>query len=209
MHKCSIFTGGEIKDLSFIDEIAVKKTFVICADSGYLYAKRLGIKPDLLIGDYDSLGYVPYDVENVIRFPSEKDDTDLMLAVKEALKYNCDDIDIYGALGGRFDHTFSNVQALGFLSLHNINARIISDNDEITLLNPGKYTFERRENFSLSLFAYSDIVEGLCIKGTKYPADNITLTNSFPLGMSNCVTDEKAEISFTTGRLLAVQSKIN
>lgn len=209
MGKCSIFTGGVIKDLSFINVNSVKNTFVICADSGYLYAKELKIEPDLLIGDYDSLGYVPEEVKNTISFPSEKDDTDLMLAVREALKHGYDSIDIYGALGGRFDHTFSNIQTLGFIALHNVKARILSDSEEISLLNPGKYTFDQRADFSLSLFAYSDIVEGLCIKGAKYPADKITLTSSFPLGMSNCIIEKTAEISFEKGRLLAIQSKIN
>lgn len=207
MNKCTVFTGGEMKDLSFVDIESVKKTFVICADSGYLYAEKLGVKPDVVIGDYDSLGFAPDLKNDVFTFPIEKDDTDLMLAIKHALKLGYKDIDIYGALGGRFDHTFGNIQALGYISSMNANARILSENEEISLLNPGKYVVSERDGYSLSLFAYSDVVKNYCINGVKYPADT-TLTNCFPLGISNKILEEKAEISFTEGRLLMVQSKI-
>ena len=207
MGRCTIFTGGIIEDLSFVDRESVEDSFVICADSGYLYAKKLGIKPDLVIGDYDSLGFTP-DEESIFTFPVEKDDTDLMLAVKEALKRGHETIDIYGALGGRFDHTFGNVQALGYIAEHSAKGRILSENEQIELLNPGEYTLLKREGYSLSLFAYSDRVENLCISGVKYPA-NTTLTNAFPLGVSNMITEDKAIMSFTKGRLLVVQSKID
>ena len=208
MKKCTIFTGGEMNDLSIVDVKAVRNTFVICADSGYLYAKRLSITPDLLIGDYDSLGFKPEIDGELITFPVEKDDTDLMLAVKEALRRGYDDVDIYGALGGRLDHTFSNIQSLGYLCKKGAVGRMISENEELTVLEAGEYVIPKREGFSLSLFAYSDNVKGLCISGTKYTAENALLENTFPLGMSNEIVDEQAKISFTSGRLLVIQSKM-
>ena len=208
MSRCTIFTGGEIKELTFIDIAAVEKSFVICADSGYLYAEKVGINPDIVIGDYDSLGFVPDSTSDTFTFPREKDDTDLMLAVKEALTRGYCNIDIYGALGGRFDHTFGNIQALGYIAAHNGQGRIISETEEITLLNPGEYNVEKRDGYSLSLFAYSDEVENYCINGVKYPTFT-TLNNCFPLGISNKILDSRAEISFTKGRLLMVQSKID
>ena len=207
MCRCTIFTGGIIENLSFIDVKSVEESFVICADSGYLYAKELGLKPDLVIGDYDSLGFTP-DEESIFTFPVEKDDTDLMLAIKEALKRGYDNIDIYGGLGGRFDHTLGNIQALGYLAEHNAKGRILSDNEQIEVLNPDEYVFKKKEGWSLSLFAYSEKVENLCISGVKYPAKT-TLTNTFPLGVSNMITDSTATISFTDGRLLMVQSKLD
>lgn len=207
MDKCTVFTGGEIIDLTFIDAKAVSETFVVCADSGYVYANKLGITPDVVIGDYDSLGFIPDTDSEIFTFPAEKDDTDLMLAIKEAMKRGYKDFDIYGALGGRFDHTFSNIQALAYISVHGGVGRIISEHEEIVLLVPGSYTFAKKDGYSLSLFSYTDVVEELDISGVKYSA-RTDLVNSFPLGISNVIIDEHAKISFTGGRLLVVQSEI-
>ncbi len=208
MADCSIFTGGKISDLSFIKTEKVKRTYIICADSGYNYAQNLGLNPDLILGDYDSLGFVPKVGCDVLSYPIEKDDTDLMLAVKEALSLGYKSIDIYGALGGRIDHTLGNIQALGYIAEHNGEGRILSDNDEIRLLNSGTYSIEKRSGFSLSLLAYSDKVCGLSINGVKYTAENVDISNTFPLGISNTITEKRAEISFNSGRLMVIQSRL-
>ena len=204
---CTIFTGGEIDDLSFIDVGKVKGSFIVCADSGYRYAKELGIKPDVVIGDYDSLGFIPDSNSEIFTFPKEKDDTDLMLAVKEALNRGYKYIDIYGALGGRFDHSFGNIQSLAYISNKGGIGRIITDREIITILNPSEFEVEYREGYSLSLFAYSDVVENYCIDGVKYETKS-DLLNFFPLGISNEILGEKATISFTKGRLLMIMSKL-
>lgn len=107
MNDCVIFTGGELDSPERLDKSIWKNAFVIAADSGYRYAEMLGIIPDLAMGDYDSLGYVPKNCGEVMTFPKEKDDSDLMLAIREALKRGYKNITVIGALGGRFDHTFS------------------------------------------------------------------------------------------------------
>lgn len=209
MCKCVVFTGGRIDDdLSFIDLNEVKRSFVICADSGYIYAEKIGVKPDIIIGDYDSLGFIPENIEEKFVFPKEKDDTDLLLAVKEAINRGYKNIDIYGAFGGRFDHMFSNIQALAFIAENNSVGNLISGSEIVTLLNPGNYEFKYKDNYSLSLFSYTDEVKGLTIKGTKYTTDNITLSSSFPLGISNIIINKKADISFIFGKLLVVRSKL-
>lgn len=209
MNRCVIFTGGKIDDdFSFIEKNNLKESFIICADSGYNYAEKLNIIPDIIVGDYDSLGFIPENIKEKLVFPVEKDDTDLMLAIKEAIKRGYKEIDIYGGFGGRFDHLFGNIQALAFIADHDAEGRLISEHEEVMILNPGKYRFKRRDNYSLSLFAYSDIVSGLSISGAKYTLCNAVLTSSFPLGASNIIVDEFAEISIKSGRLLAVQSKM-
>lgn len=204
---CTIFSGGEIDDLSFIDVQSIKDTFIICADSGYTYANKLEIKPDVVVGDYDSLGFIPDEENEIFTFPKEKDDTDLMLAIKEALKRGYKNINIYGALGGRFDHTFGNIQSLAYISSKGGTGKIITDREEISILNAGEYSIEKREGFSLSLFAFSDVVENYCINGVKYETKT-NLVNFFPLGISNEITGNKAEMSFTKGMLLMIQSKL-
>lgn len=206
MERCIIFTGG--KPEPYIpDGLDVNNAFVIAADKGYKCCKKLGVTPDLTIGDYDSLGYVPQECEH-IKYPKEKDDTDLMLAVKEAIYRGCSDITILCAMGGRLDHLFANIQSLAFIRSEGAWGRLLSVYEEVVLLTPGDYTFKKREGRSLSLFSYSDLVEGLTIRGVKYPTNDIQLSNLFPLGISNEILDDSAEISFDKGLLLVIRSKL-
>ena len=96
-----------------------------------------------------------------------------MLAAKEAVCRGYSDITILCALGGRADHLFANIQTLAFIRSEGAWGRILSAYEEITLLTPGDYTFKKREGFSLSVFAYSDLVEGLTLRGVKYPTNDI------------------------------------
>ncbi|MFA5659567.1 MAG: thiamine pyrophosphokinase, partial [Oscillospiraceae bacterium] len=105
MKKCAVLSGGEIADYSQIDVSQLKDCVIISADSGYYHAKALGLKTDYLIGDFDSIDFVPKDASEVIEFPSEKDDTDTMLAIKLALNLGFEDITIVGGLGKRLYHT--------------------------------------------------------------------------------------------------------
>ncbi len=208
MNDCVIFTGGELDNPQELDSSVWKDAFVIAADSGYRYTQMLGITPDLAMGDYDSLGYVPTNCGEVMTFPKEKDDSDLMLAIREALKRGYKNITIIGALGGRFDHTFSNIQSLGFIAKHGASGRIISADETITLLHPGEYSVQRDETRSLSLFAYTEKVSGLTVKGVKYPLENAEITSFFPIGLSNVITEDYAHISFKSGLLLMIFSRL-
>ena len=110
MKKCVIFAGGDFEIADFAERD--RGLFAICADGGYRHAESVGLKPDVFIGDFDSFdGLLPENIE-VHRSVPEKDDTDTMLAVKYAIENNFNYIIIYGGLGGRFDHTFANIQTL-------------------------------------------------------------------------------------------------
>ncbi|NLK70459.1 MAG: thiamine diphosphokinase [Clostridiales bacterium] len=205
MSECYIFSGSEILNYSVI-EIS-DDSYVICADAGYLHAKRLGIVPDCIIGDFDTFGgEIPKNIE-VIRYRAEKDDTDTMLAVKLALEKGYTDICIYGALGGRFDHTIANVQTLQYIYNHGRNGRIISDNDYIMLQGSGTRTYSRREGYYFSLLSISDKTDGITTEGLKYNLKNATLTSDFPLGVSNQILNEFATITVKNGLLLVIFSK--
>ena len=204
--KCVIFTGGEQE--AFLPEgVDTEGALIIAADSGYRGCRALGFTPALVLGDFDSLGEIPEDIGHTV-FPKEKDDTDLMLAVREALSRGCKDITILGAMGGRFDHTFANVQTLAFIAENGGRGRIVSTREEIRLLTAGEHRFPKREGRSLSLFAYSGEVKGLTLKGVKYALENGSITNAFPIGISNEITADYAEVSFTEGLLLAVMSTL-
>lgn len=209
MSVCYIFSGGVMND-GDIDAFSLPEPdFVICADAGYVYALRYGFEVDCLMGDFDTLGRLPEAerVKEILKFKCEKDDTDTMLAARLAVERNFDRIYIFGALGGRFDHTFSNIQTLNFIASHKKQGIIISENEYITVLCEGSYTFEKKDGYSFSAFSLSDNTEGVCEKGYKYPLENAALSYDFPLGVCNEILSEKAEISFSKGRLLIVISK--
>ena len=207
MIDCIIFAGADM-DTSFIDAHELENRYIICADRGVVHAKQLGIKPDLIVGDFDSLGFVPEEDCDVLAFKPEKDDTDLMIAVKQALSKGKKNLRIYAALGGRLDHTFASIQTLSFALDNGAQAELVSQSEFVTLLDAGEYSFENKTGRSLSLFSYSGTVSGLTIKGAKYTLENAQINSSFPIGISNEITSDKATVSFEKGRLLVICSSV-
>lgn len=203
--KCVIFAGGDTVSREVVDFSFAKNALVISADRGYELANSLGISSDLVIGDFDSMDKIPQN-KNVRIFPVEKDDTDLMLAVKEGLAQDCKSFKIYGATGGRLDHTIGNIQSLMYLLSKDAVGEIVSDRERITLLKPGRYVFDRLDDHTLSLVSYSEKVTGLTIRGAKYEITDCVLTNEFPLGISNKIVAEQAAVDFSQGILLVIQS---
>lgn len=204
---CVIFAGGDPVRPETIDRSIIEKAYVICADKGFALAESLGLKADIVLGDFDSLNYTPTG-DKVMCFPPEKDDTDLMLAVNKALEMGAENIVIYGACGGRIDHMIGNIACLALIAEKGANGTIIGDNDIISLYMPCEFSVAYKEGFSLSLFAYSREVKGLAISGAKYCVQDCTLTDSVTLGVSNEITSREAKISFTEGRLLVIQSRL-
>ena len=211
--KCTIFSGGEAVSAQCVSEYKefIDNSLVISADSGYKLAQAVEVKSDIIMGDFDSAERPVFD--NIEIFPSEKDDTDLMLAIKQGFESGCDDFLIFGATGGRIDHLLGNIQSLGYILSHGGEGVIAADKEIMRLYRAGSYKIYDREGFSFSLVAYTDKVEGLTIKGTKYEVEDCTLANDFPLGISNVIKGVEgqdgrkyAEISFKSGYLLAVQS---
>lgn len=205
MTDCVIFAGAQM-NTDLLDPDSFIGKYIICADRGVLHAQALGVKPDLIVGDFDSLGYVPTDDCKIMSFKPEKDDTDLMIAIKQALELGYKSIDIYAALGGRLDHTFASIQSLNFALEHGAAARLISETDIAELFGPGEYRFECKKDLTLSLFSYSEKVCGLTIRGAKYSVTDIEIDSTFPIGVSNEITELFAAVSFKSGKLLVIQS---
>lgn len=203
---CAVFCGGDPVSERVFREEYTAGCYNIAADSGYLLAKKLGVKSDIIIGDFDSANRP--DSENVIVFPVEKDDTDLMLAIKEGISRGYDRFLIFGATGGRLDHTYAAIQSLAYLLEHGAFGTVISENERIELYKAGRYEFPKKEGMSMSLFAYSGSVGGLTVSGTKYVCESTELSAAFPLGVSNEVKAEKAVVSFEKGLLLVIRSKL-
>lgn len=201
---CLIVSGG---DLSPVPDGFRGWDYLIACDKGYEYARQLGMEPELIVGDFDSAPE-PAESENVRVFPSKKDDTDTMIAVKQALSEGYTEIGIVCALGGRLDHSFANIQAAAYAAEQGAKVRIIGASEEICVFSEGEETFPRREGWSLSVFSVSDVCMGVAIRGTEYDGEGIELTNRFPLGISNKWKDSTARISVRKGILMVMESRI-
>ena len=188
--------------------------FVICTDGGFDLAKQFGITPHLLLGDLDSIqSEIPANLP-LKTFPPEKDYTDLELAIRTAIEKNASRVEIWGGIGGRLDHTVANLQLLScytgnFSSLQMRDGRnccfvVIADADGDS---PKTLTIPQAEGCYLSLFALSETVEGLTVRGVKYPLENHTLTRTFPLGVSNEFKQKEASLSLEKGSLLVILAK--
>lgn len=197
---CYIISAGDCAGINITKN---NEDYVIAADGGYKYAKKAGIIPNMVVGDFDSLGYVPNE-ENVIVHSPMKDDTDTMLAVKEGMKRGYRHFEIYGALGGRIDHTIANIQTLIYIKKRNGNARIIGDNNIFTVISDEKIVLPKRDNGMFSVFSMSDTSKNVSIKNAKYNVENVQLHNDFPLGVSNEFDGMPVEISVTDGTLLII-----
>ena len=203
MNSCWIFGGAPIRDKLLIKP--PNDAYIIAADGGYSIVKAMGLTPDLVLGDFDSLYEKPVCRE-IITAPAEKDDTDTMLAVKIALERGFDDISIAGGIGGRLDHTFANIQTLAYIKSHEGFGRLIGESDTVELIGEGTYFYKRREEMYLSLFSYGSSAV-ITITGAKYCLDGYRLDNTFPLGVSNEIIDDECSIIVSKGQILVVFSK--
>ena len=176
-------------------------SYVVAADKGLLQLRDRGVEPDLVVGDFDSLGYVP-EARELVRHPVEKDDTDMMLAVREGLRRGYRTFILYGGLGGRLDHTLANVQTLGFLAAHGARGLLVGEGTAVTLLENGAMRFPATAKGTLSVFCFGDEAEGVTETGLHYPLENACLTNAFPLGVSNAFCGRESEVSVQNGKLL-------
>ena len=197
--RCVIFCAGGFGGLT---EPLKEDDLVIAADGGVEHVRALGIRPDIILGDFDSLGYAPEGAEV---HPVEKDDTDAMLAAKRGLQLGCREFIFYGSLDGpRLDHTVANLQTLRYLADHGATGVLKGLRQQVTLLRGGSLTLPPREKGDISIFAFGGEAKGVTIKGLKYELEKGDLTPSFPLGVSNSFVGKSAEIAVDDGDILIV-----
>ena len=180
---------------------------VIAADRGYDVALSLGVKPDLTVGDFDSLGEAP-DAENVIRLEVRKDDTDVGHAVELGFRRGYTDFVVYGAVGGLLDHTVANIAIALDIAVRGGRAWFLSEEFCFTVLHNAALELHERESGRVSVFALSDIARGVDIEGLDYEARGLDLPRTSHMGVSNAFIGKPSRISVTDGDLLImIQSK--
>lgn len=200
MNCCYILCGGP-ESCSTVK--IPDNAYIICADSGYDKALSAGIKPDLLIGDFDSVkSKLPDDID-VLRAPAHKDDTDTLLAVRTALEKGFDEIILAGACGGRTDHTLANIATLLFIREHGAKAYAVGDETDVYILADESLRLKADISRYLSVFAVSDEAV-VSISGCAYPLDRYLMKRSFPIGVSNEFIEGKEAIITCESGLIAV-----
>jgi len=203
MKTCVIFCAAGFDGLAE----PIENAAVIAADGGLVHTDPLGITPQIVLGDFDSLGYTPKGA-NV--FPVEKDDTDAMLAVRKGLELGCDRFLLYGSLDGpRLDHTVANFQTLQFLADRGTTGYLIGKDHIVTVVKNGEITFPATAEGIVSVFCMGADAEGVTIEGLQYPLENGSLSAGFPLGVSNHFVGQPAKISVKNGSLLIIYDRKN
>ena len=204
MKKCIIFCAAEF------DRLAAPigaEDYVLAADGGLRHLEKLKIVPDGILGDFDSLGFVPEGAEV---FPVEKDDTDAMLAAKKGLELGFREFLFYGSLDGpRLDHTIANFQTLLYLAERGATGYLIGNTHIVTALKNGTVTFGEDCEGILSVFCMGADAEGVTIRGAKYELEKGQLTAAFPLGVSNHFVGKEVTVSVENGSLLILWDRKN
>ena len=204
MGKCIIFCAAGFDGLA---APLAGEDFVIAADGGLVHTKLLGITPNEVLGDFDSLGFAP---EGANVFPVEKDDTDAMLAVRRGLALGYKEFVLYGSLDGpRLDHTVANFQTLQFLSDRGATGYLAGYTTLVTVVKDGGLRFPAGKRGTVSVFCLGADAEGVTLEGLYYPLEKGTLTAGFPLGVSNHFTGEEASIFVGKGSLLVIWEREN
>lgn len=203
--RCVIIGGGDCS-ADILMNINPQNDYVICADSGYDYAKSAGIVPDLLIGDFDSISTVP-EFANKITLPVEKDVTDCVAAYNEGVKLGFKNFVLFGGTGGRFEHTLANVSLMADASRNNIDFKIVDKMHTFRCITDSYVKIPYKDNQQISVFAFGGVAHGVTLKGFHYPLNDFTL-DSFngALGTSNHIVEEYGEVIVKSGTLVIVET---
>ena len=179
--------------------------FIVACDAGYRNAARLGLQPDLIVGDFDSAPQ-PKTAQETIVLPHVKDDTDTQYAARWLLEQGYDEITLLGALGGaRLEHTLANLATGLYLAKNGVSVLLADERSELRFLTPGRALVLAHHDWKfLSLFPMEGTLTGVCLRGVYYPLEDAVLTAEYPLGVSNEFVGKMSEISVAQGTLTVV-----
>lgn len=204
MKRCVIVGGADIGNYEYVRSLLSGEDFFVFCDSGLKHMDRLGVRPSLIVGDFDSHENPHLEAETIV-LPREKDDTDTVYGVKEALKRGFDTFLLIGVVGGRLDHTLGNVSILLYLDTIGKKGVIVDDYSEMEIVSSSPVSVSDRYAY-FSLLNVSGRAKGVTIQNAKYPLDNAEITCEYQYGISNEVLPGRtAIVSVRDGRLLLIR----
>ena len=207
--KAFIYTGGTVF-CEYVTEKPEKGDLIIAADAGYLTAQKMGVNPDVLLGDFDTFGAenIPDGIK-CLRVPAEKDDTDTQLAIKTAIERGAGEIVIIGGLSGRLDHTLSTLAILEDLwerKNDRIYAILTDGKNRVRFLRNSGTILPRSQYRYFSLIAADELVKGVTLDGCKYPLKNARISRRYQWAVSNEITGNCALIEIRRGGVWVIES---
>lgn len=205
-----LFINGEVTDYGFLAGLLHEDDFLVAVDGGLRHLQVINRQPHLLIGDLDSVNPDQLQVLSgegveIQRFPMEKDETDLELALLETARRGYKTILLVGALGGRLDQMLANLYLLMLPELHGLKVRIIDRGQEIFLIRHNAQITGQAGDL-VSLLPLRGSAEGISTTGLEYPLSNETLLQEHSRGVSNRMVEPHALITLTKGSLLCIHS---
>lgn len=202
-----IICGGEVFP-QYISERPEGDDIVIAADSGYKNAVALRLKVNILVGDFDSMSDIPDGVDEIVRVPAEKDETDAQLAVEIAAKRGAEELVIIASTSGRVDHALSLLCILEDMWAKKIRGYIVNGQNRVRFIRDSGHILLRTENYKyFSLIAADDKVKGVSIEGGKYPLIKKTLERKNQFAVSNEITKNAALITVKKGGVYIIESR--
>ncbi|MBE5884150.1 MAG: thiamine diphosphokinase [Lachnospiraceae bacterium] len=208
--KCIIIGAGDLT----MGELSIgEDDYVIAVDGGLSYCGILNVEPDKIIGDFDSVSEQELEAvqslqeqvpELVMQLPVEKDDTDMLAAIKYGLALGYKEFRIYAGTGGRFDHTFANIQCLLYLKNHGATGYLVDGTGMMLVIQDEAVHFRKELEGYLSLFSLGKEARGVSIRGMKYSLENATMNNDYPIGISNEFIGEESTIEVEDGELVCM-----
>lgn len=208
--KVVIFSNADIGDYSFCSEY-IKNAIIICCDGGMRHAMKLGLTPDYIVGDFDSVSSEVFDYyrkQNIElkQVPCRKDETDTELGISHAIELGADDITLIGGIGSRLDHTLANIFQLIRIEKLGIMGRIVNEKNLITLCTSKAEIYGKKGDL-VSFVPITPEVRGVTTKGLEYPLDDAVLYMDSPRGVSNVLKGEYAEYTLNSGMALVIRAE--
>ena len=209
MARTIIFANGELPNIEKARALVQTDDYIICADGGTRHALALGLKPNLIVGDLDSVTDVELKIASakIVQYPRNKNETDLELALNHALVKKTSSILIIGALGGRLDQTLGNISLLSDPRLATLDCQLDDGAEEVFFCRD-RSKFEGRRGDVVSLIPWNDAVKGIRMRGLRWSLNNETLYPDKTRGISNEMLDAAAEVSIETGLLLVIHTRL-
>ncbi len=209
--KALIIASGKIKDYNLLKSLVQKSDFILCADGGINHLMKLGVIPNLVLGDLDSISesgmhYIRYNNIKVEKHPVMKDETDTHLAVNYAISKGYRELTIIGGIGSRIDHSLANIYLLRTINKNGIKGRIINENNIIHLVDK-KIILSKKENYFTSIIPISLSGIHISISGFLYPLNDQYIEFASTRGVSNQVTEDYGIIKIHDGEALVIESK--
>ncbi|WP_425448937.1 thiamine diphosphokinase [Dethiothermospora halolimnae] len=209
--KTLIISNGDILNNKLLMKECKKADYIICADGGTNHLNSLGVLPDLIVGDLDSidknmLNIMQEKKVEFLKFPVKKDKTDTELAIDYAIEHGSREITLVGVTGSRLDHTLANIMLLKKILYKGVQGKIIDNKNEIYITN-GNLVLDKREGFYVSLVPLTEKLEKVTLRGVEYETYELNFYQDSSFGISNKIIEDKGYISFEKGISLVILSK--